>query len=60
MRSPSLRAERAQQWPQLALDNVGPDHGGVTSGDGDDDRGRALHRGDESGPDFIVFLTTRK
>jgi hypothetical protein len=30
------------------------------SGDGDSDRGRALHKGDESGPDFMVFMTSRR
>jgi len=37
-----------------------PITGDVASGDGDSDRGRALHRGDESGPDFIGFFASRK
>ena len=37
-----------------------PITGDVTSGDGDNDRGRALHFGEESGPDFIAFMTSRK
>ena len=36
-----------------------PITGGVTSGDGDNDRGRALHFGEESGSDFMVFITSR-
>jgi len=43
----------------MALDNVGPDQGEFTSGDGDNDRGRALHFGEESGSDFIVRATCR-
>jgi hypothetical protein len=37
-----------------------PITGTVTSGDGDNDRGRALRFGEESGSDFIVFMASRK
>ena len=36
-----------------------PITGDTSSGDGESDRGRALHRGDESGPDFIASVTSR-
>jgi len=38
-----------------------PITGNTASGeDGDNDRGRALHFGDESGSDFIAFMPFRK